>query len=141
MQKFYAVLAMLCFGIAPLLYKQGIDRLDNVFVAILWHNASVTVVLIMVFMAGKERTSYFSVQPTTLLWIATGAILTSALAQGFFYKALQLGSASSVVVIIACYPAFTFMIEKIMQRRTPTLWSLLGMVLLIGGLILINRGN
>ncbi|MFH1655867.1 MAG: EamA family transporter [Candidatus Omnitrophota bacterium] len=139
MQAFYwAILAALVWGTAPLLEKMGLMKID-VLPGLFWRIFGVLIglalLLVFKFSVVKEA---LSAKPQTIVLIVLGGFLASFVGQIFFYKALKLGELSRVVPLAATYPVVTFILGILFLSEKITLTKLSGVALVISGILLLK---
>jgi len=139
MQAFYwALLAALVWGTAPLLEKMGlmkIEALPGLFLRIFGVIFGLVMLLMFKFDVIKQA---MQAKPQTILLIMLGGFLASFVGQLFFYKALRLGEASRVVPLAATYPVVTFILGIIFLSEKITIAKLSGVALVISGIMLLK---
>ena len=134
---YWALLAALAWGCAPILEKLGLVK-TPVFVGIFYRCLGVIIgaVILMIFKFDVFKESLAQV-PHGWLYLVLGGLLASVVGQIFFYHALKEGEASLVVPLAAAYPLISFILgifflgEKVTWAKVAGLFFvLLGVVLL-----------
>lgn len=138
MFRVYAVLAMLCFGLAPLCYQAAALKLSDPYTSVVWHNIIAVSAVGGWIIATRRYNHVFELKLTELTWIALGAILTSCLAQTLYYKALETASVSQVAAIIAAYPLVTLLVQVMLLGQTLSLPHCAGLLMVVIGVILLQ---
>jgi bacterial/archaeal transporter family protein len=129
----YAVLSAFFGALVAILGKIGVRDVDsNLAVAI-------RTVIIVVFSWGivaaqGNAADVFRVSRHSLVFLALSAIATG-LSWLFYYKALQLGPASRVAPIDKFSVALAVAMAFVFLRETPTTGSVLGAILVTGGVL------
>jgi len=139
MQAFYwALLAALVWGTAPLLEKMGlmkIEPLPGLFLRTF--GVMFGIAMLLVFKSDVVKQA-FAAKPQTIIFIMLGGFLASFVGQMFFYKALRMGEASRMVPLAATYPVVTFILGIIFLSEKITLAKLSGVALVISGIMLLK---
>lgn len=133
-----AVLAMICWGIAPVFSKLGLVKVDP-FVALAVRSFSVTAILFVSgLLMGKFSGLDFSDRKSYLFIVMEG-ILAALLGQLAYYYAQKLGDISRVTPIVAAFPVITVILAIALLGEKFTWSKLVGTVLIVAGIIVIKR--
>jgi transporter family protein len=136
---FWAILAALVWGIAPILEKIGLSKI-NPYAGLFLRCFGVILgaVLLLIFKFYALKADLSSVSAKTIFLLVLGGFLASFVAQFFFYRALKLGYASVVVPIAAMYPFITFILALIFLHEKFTLVKFSGLCLILLGVVLLK---
>ena len=135
--QFEAILASLCFGIAPIFAKKGLlsglHPLSGIAIAIL---AGLVVNIVFVFSTGEWKKLVLSKRRGFLFSLIAGGCNTVAVVTYFW--AMAIGKVGLVVPITCIYPLFTAVAVFAFLRKTEALdpWTVLGTIFIIVGIIL-----
>lgn len=133
-----ALLAMVCWGVAPVFSKLGLVKADP-FLALTVRSFSVSAILFIVGLAlGKFSGVNFS-DKKSYLFIVLEGVLAALLGQLAYYYAQKLGDISRVTPIVAAFPIITVILAVLVLGEKFTWSKLAGTVLIISGIILIKR--
>jgi bacterial/archaeal transporter family protein len=129
----YAVLSAFFGALVAILGKIGVRDVDsNLAVAI----RTVIIVLFAwgIVAAQGNAAAVFRISRHSLVFLALSAIATG-LSWLFYYKALQLGPASRVAPIDKFSVALAVAMAFVFLREKPTIGSVLGAILVTGGVL------
>ncbi|MFZ5631230.1 MAG: EamA family transporter [Bacillota bacterium] len=133
-----AILAMVCWGVAPIFSKLGLVKVDP-FMALTVRSFSVTVILFFSgLMLGKLNGLAMGDKKSYLFIILEG-ILAALLGQLAYYYAQKLGDISRVAPIVAAFPVVTVILAVAILGEKFTWSKLIGTLLIISGIIVIKR--
>ncbi|MFA5388174.1 MAG: EamA family transporter [Candidatus Omnitrophota bacterium] len=139
MKPFYfAILAALTWGIAPIVEKTGLANIAPLSgVVIRSFGVLIGAVILVAFNSGLLK-SVFKADPKTMILLAMGGIIASILGQIFFYNALKEGEASKMVPIAGTYPLVSFLLGLLFFGESFTFVKALGMGFVILGVFLLR---
>lgn len=133
-----ALLAMVCWGVAPVFSKLGLVKADP-FLALTVRSFSVSAILFITGLAlGKFSGMDFS-DKKSYFFIVLEGVLAALLGQLAYYYAQKLGDISRVTPIVAAFPIITVILAVLVLGEKFTWSKLAGTVLIISGIILIKR--
>jgi len=134
----FAFLAMLCWGIGPILAKTGLVSLEP-FSALTIRSVSVAVILLVTsFLTGK-MTALSQVDLRAVSFIIGDGILAAFLGQMAYYYALKIGEASVITPFAAAFPIVTLILAVILLGEDFSVQKLVGSALIVAGVIIISR--
>lgn len=135
---FWALLAMICWGLGPIFAKLGLVKSDP-FSALLARTLGVFVVLVLwgAATAGLGNLKTFDARTWALL-IAEG-LAASVIGHFAYFKALQAGKVSSVAPIVASYPVLALLLAAFLFGEKITLMRGIGAGLIVLGVFLVQR--
>ncbi len=139
MKPFYfAILAALVWGIAPIVEKTGLANTAPLSgVIIRSFGVLIGTVVVVIFNNGLLK-SVFKADPKTIVFLALGGIIASILGQIFFYNALKQGEVSKMVPIAATYPLVSFLLGLLFFGESFTIAKGLGIGFVILGVFLLR---
>ena len=135
----WAVLAAICWGLAPITEKLGLRGATDPVVGVFVRSVGVflgTLVLAAFTPQVLMRAQALSLR--TWGYLISGGILASILGQVCFYRALKLGEVSRVVPIGAAYPVLAFLLGVLFFNESITAIKILGIVLVMAGVYLLR---
>lgn len=135
----YALLASLCYGIASLFEKKGLE-LTTATDALLLRAGFVTLLMVAYSIGmphGMARSA--SLNRSALLLIFAGAFFGVLLAQLFYFKSLEIGNISTVVPLVNSMQIVVSVSLALLVYHEPvSLQRLGGIALMIAGIFLIR---
>lgn len=139
MKPFYfAILAALVWGVAPLVEKAGLARIEPMAGVIIRSFGVILGAIILAAFNGHIVKSAFSAESKTIVLLALGGIIASILGQVFFYNALKHGEVSKMVPIAATYPLVSFLLGILFFGESFTIVKGLGIGFVIVGVFLLK---
>ena len=98
---YYAILAALVWGIAPILEKTGLKNIEPLSGVLVRSGGVILGAIIMSLCNINVFKSALKADPRAILFLFMGGLLASILGQMFFYNALKHGEVSKMVPIAA----------------------------------------
>lgn len=139
MKPFYfAILAALTWGMAPIVEKTGLANtapLPGIIIRSL--GVFIGAVILVIFNNGLLK-SVFKADLKSAVFLVMGGVIASIMGQIFFYNALKHGEASKMVPIAGTYPLVSFLLGLMFFGETFTIVKGLGMVFVILGVFLLR---
>ncbi len=132
----FAFIGMVCWGVSPLFAKMGLRNLNPLIGLSVRTFVTASVLFFWVLISGKAA-ELVSVPPRTLILLVIEAMLATLIGDLAYFAALKQGSASIVMLIMACSPVVTIICSLLFLHETLTIMNLLGGCLVIIGLILV----
>ena len=133
----YALLVMLCWGLAPVFAKAGLAKLPPL-TAVVFRNTFIAIMFITAFLMSGQVKNIFTADVKSVLLILMEALLAGLLGQYFYYKAVKVWEASRVVPIAGAYPLISFIVAVIFLSEKITLAKSLGAVMVVIGVGLLG---
>ncbi|MCL6478433.1 MAG: EamA family transporter [Peptococcaceae bacterium] len=132
----YALLSMLCWGLAPLFGKLGLYKVNPVTALSL--RTVIAAALVMGWLIGSRGYNQFFQVPL-LFWIFIGieAILATLLGDLAYFAALKKGNINDVTLILSCSPLITMLLSYLFLGEKITNIQLAGAFFITVGLIFI----
>ena len=134
----FAFLAMLCWGIGPILAKTGLVSMEP-FSALTIRSVSVAVVLLAAGLLTGKMTALSHVDFRAASFMMGEGILAAFLGQIAYFYALKTGEASVITPIAAAFPIVTLILAVILLGENFSAQKLAGSVLIVAGVIIVNR--
>ena len=135
---FWAILAALTWGCAPLIEKIGLSKIDP-NVGVFFRTLGVTLgIPFLILIRRSEIKASFSSIPFEIFYVMLGGFLASIVGQIFFYNALKSGEASRVVPLGATYPLVSCILAFILLGEKVTYAKLCGIILVLLGTFLLK---
>ena len=136
MVYFFAIIGMICWGISPIFAKLGLKDLNPI--AGLSVRTFFTAAVIFLWMVISGSISELkSIPPKTVLLLIIEAVLATMIGDWAYFAALKQGSASIVMIIMACSPLVTILCSLLLFHERLALTNIIGACLVIVGLILV----
>ena len=135
----WALLASLCWGVAPLFEKTGLRDLSDPAFGVIIRSIGVLVGLLFLAPLMRGLPGRFSdLTPRTWFCLMMGGLLASIVGQACFYRALKLGDVSRVVPVGASYPVIACLLGILFLREPLTAPKTLGILLVVAGTYLLR---
>ncbi|HAG10511.1 MAG TPA: hypothetical protein DCK76_03805 [Desulfotomaculum sp.] len=134
----FAFLAMLCWGIGPILAKTGLVSLEP-FSALTIRSVSVAVVLLVTGLLTGKMTALSQADLRAVYFMIGEGILAAFLGQIAYFYALKIGEASVITPIAAAFPIVTLILAVLLLGENLTVQKFVGSVLIVAGVIIVNR--
>ena len=133
----YALLGMICWGLAPLFGKLGLYSVNPVTALSL--RTIIACTLVIGWTAGSRGFSHLWQVPS-LFWVFIGieAILATLLGDLAYFAALKKGNINDVVMIMSCSPLITMLCSYIFMGEAMTAFQLTGAFFISVGLIFVG---
>lgn len=135
----WAVMAALVWGMAPILEKiglRGASPLGGLFYRCV--GVVLGLFVLSIFMVKPQEIRAIDVR--SALFLVAGGFLASFIAQICFYNALKLGQVSRVVPVSASYPFIAALLGVLLLGESPNAFKLGGMIFIIIGVWLLKLG-
>ena len=133
----FAVIGMICWGISPIFAKLGLKDLNPLVGLSIRTFFTAVVILLWMSLTGSIA-ELRHIPPRTLLLLVIEALLATLIGDLAYFAALKQGSASIVMLIMACSPSSSpYYCSVIFLHEKLTILNLLGACLAVVGLILI----
>lgn len=136
MVYFFAIIGMICWGISPIFAKLGLKDL-NPFVGLSIRTLFTACIILLWMTLSGSIVELRHIPPRTLLLLIIEALLATLIGDLAYFAALKQGSASIVMLIMACSPVVTILVSVIFLHERLSFLNVLGGCLAIIGLILI----
>ncbi len=132
----FAFIGMLCWGVSPLFAKMGLRNMNPLLGLSIRTFFTASVLFFWMLVSGKAA-EIASIPPKTIILLVVEAMLATLIGDLAYFAALKQGSASIVMLIMACSPVVTIICSILFLHETLTLTNLIGGCLVIVGLILV----
>ena len=133
----YALLVMVCWGIAPIFAKIGLSKLPPL-TAVVFRNTFIVVMFLSAMLVNGSVKTLFTSDIRSVVLILIEASLAGLVGQYFYYKALKTWEASRVVPIVGAFPLVTFFIAVFVLAEKITLMKVLGALFIVAGVALLG---
>lgn len=139
MKPFYfAILAAIVWGIAPIVEKAGLARIEPIAGVMLRSLGVMIGAIALVAINPHLLKLAFRADQKTIILLFIGGIIASILGQIFFYNALRHGEVSKMVPIAATYPLVSFLLGLLFFGEGFTVAKGLGIGFVILGVFLLR---
>ncbi|MEL7567623.1 MAG: EamA family transporter [Dehalobacterium sp.] len=135
---FFALLAVISWGIAPIFGKLGLAKADP-FIGLTIRTLVTMIFLLITLSLRSDFGQFLTLNKTTISMLALEGLFASALGHLFYFYALKYGEASRVTILMAAYPLITFMLAIIVLKESLSLTKVGGALLIISGLLLLSK--
>jgi transporter family protein len=137
MGVFLALLAMLCWGLAPLVGKLALFHVHSITVLSIRTLFAASMVLGWNMVFGEFE--YFHAIPfRNFIFIGIEALLATLVGDLAYFMALKRGNINQVTLIMSSSPLVTMLVSYAFFREQISCLQILGALLIIGGLMLIG---
>ncbi|MDD3627593.1 MAG: EamA family transporter [bacterium] len=128
MKIIFPILAILCYGISPVIQKSALKRisLPNLFTV---HGITIFFVYISIFVLFRDHPIN-----NGIIWAIFSGI-SSVVGFLFYYEALKKGRASVVTAVSSSYALFTVILSVIFLKEKIFMKEIIGIILIIIGIV------
>jgi transporter family protein len=133
---FFAVIGMICWGLAPVFGKLGLNGVNPVTAICLRTLLASSMVMGWV-LSTKTYTDFGNIPPLFWLFIAIEAILATLIGDLAYFVALKYGNVNTVSLIMSCAPVVTLAANYFILGEVVTLRLFLGAAFITVGLALV----
>lgn len=134
----WAILAALCWGVAPIVEKLGLGGRVEPNAAVVVRSLGVLLGAAPLLLMPDLLTQVRRLDWRQAGFLVAGGVLASILGQVCFYRALKAGDVSRVVPIGASYPVLAFLLGVLFLNETVTPVKIAGLVLVLSGVYLLH---
>lgn len=134
---FFALLAMLFWGTAPILGKLGLSKVSPL-VGLSIRTFAIALILLIYGLLSGEIIKIIDIDKKDILLLVGEGILASLLGHLAYFFALKYGEASKVVPFIAAYPLVTLVIGLLILNEGFSWQKIAGSVLIALGILLLK---
>lgn len=131
-----AIFGMICWGIAPIFAKVGLNNVNPLAGLLLRTIIAAVLVTSWVGVSGSI-TMVKSIPYTSWILLAAEAILATVVGDLAYYYAIKHGDVSVVALIMSTSPVVTMICAALILGETITTWKVIGACYIIFGMILI----
>lgn len=135
----WALLAAVCWGMAPLLEKIGLKQVAPL-AGLFYRSIGVLIGLVVLCLFLVKPQQIKAVDGRSALLLIGGGLLASFLGQICFYNSLKLGEVSRMVPVSGSYPLLAFLLGVLLLGEALTPLKAAGALLIVGGLWLLKVG-
>ncbi|MBI1910657.1 MAG: EamA family transporter [Deltaproteobacteria bacterium] len=135
---FFAVLAAIIWGCAPVFEKLGLDSKIDPYLGVVIRSIPIAVIGIAGLAFMGRLNSIASVDAKSAILVAVGGLIAGLMGQIAFYSALKTGEASVVVPVAATYPLVALLVSVVFLGEAFTIHKLIGIGLVVGGVMLLR---
>lgn len=134
---FLALVGTLCWGLAPIFGKLGLQNVNPVTaLALRTLIASLVVILWLVEVRGFDQVAATS--PRSMFFIAIEAVLATLVGDLAYFAALKLGNINDVTVIMSTSPMVTVVLGHFALGEPIQHYQIAGVLAIVAGLVLIG---
>ncbi|MHB1126995.1 MAG: EamA family transporter [Bacillota bacterium] len=133
----FAIMAMLSWGIAPILGKIGLGKLEP-FTALLIRSLTIAAVVVIAGLVTGKFTGIMGIAAKPALFIAGEGLLAALLGQLAYYYAIKNGEVSVVSPLVAAFPVVTVLLACLFLGEKFTVQKILGTGIIVLGVIVLR---
>lgn len=133
----FAGIAMLFWGIAPIVGKLGLSELQPL-AALTIRNSIITVLLLVAVTIRGQWGFITSAALKDVGFIGLEGICAALLGQLAYYYALRLGEVSRVSPIVAAFPLVAMVFGIMMLGEKLTIYKIISAILIVAGMLLMR---
>ncbi len=133
----YAVLAMLCWGLAPLFGKLGLYHVHP-FTALSLRTIIAATVVVSWLIGSRGYNAFLEVPPLFWVFIGIEAILATLLGDLAYFTALKKGGVSQVTLIMSCSPIVTIVLSYLFLGEIMSKYQIIGTIFIALGLVFVG---
>lgn len=133
-----AVLAAICWGIAPVAAKLALNQVSPIVGMAVRSLIAMTLVSTWLVATGHYKLAA-DLKSSAMVWLLLEAILATVVGDALYFYALKHGKAGEVGIIMASSPIITVLAADLLLGEPSTPTKLFGVALVIGGLILASK--
>jgi transporter family protein len=134
----YALLAALLWGVTPILEKMGLRKAPPA-VALSIRTISVAIALLVFIVASGTWREVVKQDAHTVGYLVAGGLCAALFGQLAYFYALRAGSPASVVPVAAAYPLIAAVLSIAIFKEPVTPGKVIGAILIVLGMISINK--
>lgn len=131
-----AIFGMICWGIAPIFAKVGLNNVNPLAGLLLRTLVAAVLVTSWVGISGSV-TMIKDIPLNSWLLLAAEAILATVVGDLAYYAAVKQGDVSVVALIMSTSPLVTMILAAILLGEPITTWKVIGACYIIFGIILV----
>lgn len=135
---FYALLAMLCWGIGPIFSKLGLFKVEP-FTALTIRATTVAAIMILAALFTGRLSSVIQVDLRAASFIFAEGIFAALLGQLAYYYAIKGGEISLISPLVAAFPLVTVLLAFLFLGENLSVHKLIGAMLVVAGVIVLHR--
>lgn len=133
----FAILAAICWGLAPVAAKVALDQVSPVF-ALGVRSALATAIVAVWLVFSGDHFMMTPIQPKAVVFLLIEAILATVVGDALYFYALQYGNAVQVGLVMASSPVITIMAASFLLSEPLTFSRFIGTIVIVIGLVLIT---
>jgi bacterial/archaeal transporter family protein len=132
-----AVLASVCFGLAPIFAKKGLLSGLNPFYGATISNATALLFITIFFLAAGQRKGWATATKRGLIFVVLSGICNSV-ALVSLYWAMAIGKVAIVVPVTCIYPFFAMAVAYLAMKEDEVIdvFTVFGTILIVIGVML-----
>lgn len=134
----YALVALVCFGAAPLFGKVGLGQVPPL-IGVLIRSSAVTIGVVVAAAVSGKLGQLGNVGAPSFALLAAEGLLAGLIGHFAYFTALKAGEASKVVPMVSAFPLVTVMGALLLLSEKVTWPKGLGAALVVVGVVLLRR--
>lgn len=132
----FALIGMICWGVSPIFAKLGLKDI-NPLVGLSVRTLFTTVAIFLWMILNGSIVELKTIPVKSVLLLITEAFLATLIGDLAYFAALKQGSASIVMLIMACSPLVTILCSMVFLKERLSLTNSIGAALIIIGIYLL----
>ncbi|MGE5398461.1 MAG: EamA family transporter [Chitinophagales bacterium] len=137
MEYWWALFAMVCWGLAPIFAKFGLVNMDPMVGLLLRTVAAAGLISTWTGLSGTAAQIH-TVSIRSMGLILVEAILATLIGDLAYYKAIKGGDVSVVTLIMSSSPLITMMCAALFLDEPMSGWRILGALYIIVGIVMVR---
>lgn len=133
----FALITAALFGVAPILARLGLAKVDPGLGLVVRTFAVATALLVWLLASGR-LTDLASMDTRSFMFLAGEGVLASLLGHLAYFYALRAGEASQVVPVVSAFPVVAFILGVTVLGETATPGRWIGAALVVAGVVLLR---
>ena len=133
---FYALLAVLCLGLAPLFGKSALHNINPVTTLVIRTFIATGLVSLWLIVT-KTHIGFTALSLSSWFMIGMEAILAAVLGELAYFYALQKGDVYEIAVLMSCAPLVTIILGNLFLSQPLSLRQFIGALVVTAGLIIL----
>jgi transporter family protein len=133
----FAILAAICWGLAPVAAKVALDQVSPLFALGVRSALATAMVTLWLELSGNQRPA-IPLTTREVSWLVIEAVLATVVGDALYFYALRHGRAVQVGLVMACSPLITVLAASLLLDEPLTPLKVLGAAVTVIGLILVS---
>lgn len=133
---FYALLAVLCLGLAPLFGKSALHNINPVTTLVI-RTFIATGLVSLWLLVTKTHIGFTTISLSGWFMIGMEAILAAVLGELAYFYALEKGDVYEIAVLMSCAPLVTIILGNLFLSQPLSLRQFIGALIVTVGLIIL----
>lgn len=136
MVYFLAIIGMICWGVSPIFAKIGLKNI-NPLAGLAVRTIFTAIVITLWMIIDGSIVELKCISTKAIIFLIIEATLATLIGDLAYFAALKKGSASIVMLIMACSPVVTVIFSALFLNERISIQNVIGAVLIIAGIFLV----